>query len=468
MKKGTLIALTYIYATLQTALIAQQPSSLQRASIEFSLINGNTTKTSPPHQYKTLKQTAQIQSDPIPIPLNQPTPFIAITVMHRSNGRIPQIWIRTLTTSTENTPWIYIQWDQVEKTIEGYTVSNIIFVNKSAKFFQYRTDLADGTPTQEYSFRFFSPGDIPMSTPKALFPKSPTKISACAQPKFVPRTAWNCPTGEAPSGPIEYTTVSHLIVHHSDSDNTSPNWAAVVLSFWNDHVYNRKWSDIGYNWLIAPDGTIFEGRGGGDNVQGAHLCGANANTLGVCVIGTYITETPSDTALRALSNLLAWKAAKENINPLNASLHPASGYILPHIAGHKNGCAPGYTVCPGDVLYALLPALRVRVTNLINSCNATTPTASTTQYPTTNSDGVRIFPNPTTGSLTLELKTGTTQYTHWKIFNALGKAIYESPPFQFTDAWTGKIELADTPSGIYALNIWLGNKRISKKIEIRK
>ncbi|MEZ4907434.1 MAG: hypothetical protein R2771_07300 [Saprospiraceae bacterium] len=39
--------------------------------------------------------------------------------------------------------------------------------------------------------------------------------------------------------------------------------------------------------MIDPNGVIYEGRGGGDNVMGAHMCGHNYNTMGICALGTY-------------------------------------------------------------------------------------------------------------------------------------------------------------------------------------
>ncbi|MBK8668458.1 MAG: T9SS type A sorting domain-containing protein [Saprospiraceae bacterium] len=32
--------------------------------------------------------------------------------------------------------------------------------------------------------------------------------------------------------------------------------------------------------------------------------------------------------------------------------------VMHHISGHRDGCAPGYTTCPGQALYNLLPGLR--------------------------------------------------------------------------------------------------------------
>ncbi|MBK8668457.1 MAG: N-acetylmuramoyl-L-alanine amidase [Saprospiraceae bacterium] len=74
----------------------------------------------------------------------------------------------------------------------------------------------------------------------------------------------------------------------------------MVASIFDFHVNTNGWQDIGYNWLIDPNGVLYEGRGGGENVRGAHMCGYNNNTLGVCVMGNFVSLIPSDTAIISL------------------------------------------------------------------------------------------------------------------------------------------------------------------------
>lgn len=65
---------------------------------------------------------------------------------------------------------------------------------------------------------------------------------------------------------------------------------------------NRKWDDIGYNFLIGDDGYVYEGRGW--NHQGAHTKGFNSRSLGVSFIGHFVNHLPSDRAFVALQLLL--------------------------------------------------------------------------------------------------------------------------------------------------------------------
>lgn len=51
-----------------------------------------------------------------------------------------------------------------------------------------------------------------------------------------------------------------------------------------DHIENRGWSSVGYHLLINYDGEVHKGRP--LNVQGAHVEGANHDSIGICLAGT--------------------------------------------------------------------------------------------------------------------------------------------------------------------------------------
>jgi uncharacterized protein (TIGR03437 family) len=167
---------------------------------------------------------------------------------------------------------------------------------------------------------------------------------------------------------LSYTTVTHLIVHHTVNDNNSADWPAVVRSIWNFHIFTNGWADVGYNYLIDPNGVIYEGRSGGDNVVGAHFSGANAGTMGVAMLGTFTSVQPATKALTSLKKILAWKCDQRDLDPTGTSLHAASRLNLRTISGHRDG--PASTECPGDSFYPLLPAIRTEVKNLLSSAVA--------------------------------------------------------------------------------------------------
>ncbi len=201
-----------------------------------------------------------------------------------------------------------------------------------------------------------------------------TQACPCSQPSFITRTQWNCPQGQGlVSGVGTSSNVSHLIVHHSAGANTATDWNAVVLSVWNYHTGTNGWSDVGYNWLVAPNGQLYEGRGSNSqtqNVTGAHFCGTNANTMGVCMLGTYTSVDITAAARGTLAKILAWKACQQNIPVTGTAFHASSGLTLNRISGHRDGCA---TDCPGTTFYNTLPTLRLAVQDTINACGTPPP-----------------------------------------------------------------------------------------------
>jgi uncharacterized protein (TIGR03437 family) len=192
-------------------------------------------------------------------------------------------------------------------------------------------------------------------------------------PPIVTREQWGCTPQTCPAkDPPLYTTVTHLIVHHTDNVNTAADWAAVVRAIWVLHVQGNGWNDIGYNYLIDPNGLLYEGRAGGDGVLGAHFSGVNSGTMGVALLGTYIDVTPPAPMLDTLENMLAWQANKWKLDPSGEALHAASGLMLNVISGHRDaGISPkatGTTECPGNTAYSLLPRVRADVLSRTAAC----------------------------------------------------------------------------------------------------
>ncbi|MGC8875205.1 MAG: N-acetylmuramoyl-L-alanine amidase, partial [Chloroflexia bacterium] len=177
------------------------------------------------------------------------------------------------------------------------------------------------------------------------------------QPRIIRRVEWGCPDGEqSPGWPAEYAPVTHVIVHHTVTPNDDVDWAARVRAIWYYHTYTRGWGDIGYNYLIDPLGNIYEGRAGGADVVGGHAREYNRGTMGVACIGTYARAQPPAALEDSLVALLSWKAAERGIDPLGEGFNGHK--IYPNIAGHRD---VGQTACPGDALYARLPAIREAV-----------------------------------------------------------------------------------------------------------
>jgi len=254
----------------------------------------------------------------------------------------------------------WMPWQQLEPFSHnpGKRISRLYFAGPATRAYELRVR---DPQLQKLSIYFYHPGKHGAPALQKAEPQA-GRACPCPLPERATREAW-CPNNECPPNPDPLSTdVTHLIVHHSDTPNSSDDWPAVVRAIWNFHVNGNGWSDIGYNYLIDPTGLVYEGRG--NDVLGAHFCGQNTNTLGVCLLGDFTDRVPSLEARLALAELLAWKTCAIGADPLDTAFHAPSGLNLPRISGHRDGCA---TSCPGDRFYPLLPDIRTYVSDWITS-----------------------------------------------------------------------------------------------------
>jgi hypothetical protein len=355
-------------------------------------------------------------------------PFLAFSAgWAETGGQSPNnstLRISTSRDSLEWTPWLDVPADPHAVDTRWQACTELAFLPAGARYYRLAiasNRLGRGSVMERVSLNFFDPGPSPGAPPPATQEPNAPDACPCDKPALVTRSGWNCPQTNNPG--YGYTTVTHLVVHHSAGANTSSDWPAVVLSIWNSHVNTNGWADIGYNYLVDPQGRLYEGRGGGDNVTGAHFCGTNGGTMGTCLLGTYTNTSISDTSRRMLTRLLAWKACSSNINPTGASWHTSSARNLNHISGHRDGCA---TECPGSMTYAELPALRTAVANHIAACN--TPTALR-EVPGLRS--FRISPNPVKGGrASAEFDLATPRNLRYEVYAADGRRLHTAPPRQ--------------------------------------
>jgi hypothetical protein len=247
--------------------------------------------------------------------------------------------------------------DDLPNPSEGHYLSAITHFGSAKRYIEY----SFSEPVDRVTLTFFVPSVAPP------IPAAVAGEIASATLNIRSRVDWACPDGEgSPRWTPAYTTVTHAVVHHTASSNTLPDWEAEVRNIWYYHTFTNAWGDIGYNFLIDPNGVIYEGRAGGAGAIGAHSSCRNSNTVGVALLGTFIAERPTDAALWSLKTLLAEIIAKNSIDPTAIVHHPSSGLDLPTILGHRDGNVPGATCtiteCPGYVLYSFLPLLRSELT----------------------------------------------------------------------------------------------------------
>jgi len=253
------------------------------------------------------------------------------------------------------------------------------------------------------------------------------------KPSIVSRAGWGCDENKRKGTP-EYETVTHIIIHHTDTPNSDTDWAARIRAIYLYHVNpppdGRGWNDIGYNYLVDPNGVLYEGRYGGDDVIGAHASGYNDGTMGVAFLGSYGGGTfggnthPSQAMLNSAEKLLAWKCDQRNINPLGSG-PDNDGAVYPYICGHRD-VDPG-NICPGGNLYTLLPSIREHVRNLIEGPSTNNPPVAEAAVSTNPNGPYYGYENPL---LVIKGQNVTLYFFTDKDVNGDGKASYDP------DGWT--------------------------------
>jgi N-acetylmuramoyl-L-alanine amidase len=126
--------------------------------------------------------------------------------------------------------------------------------------------------------------------------------------KYLSRQAW----GASPPKTVlkSIGKVDEIFIHHSVTNPTSSpaNDARAIQQF---HMNGRNYSDIGYTLLVHPDGTVMEGRTvGGLAAQGAHTSGHNVTSIGICGVGNYEQDQPSDVLIGGFNDAIQFAKDK--------------------------------------------------------------------------------------------------------------------------------------------------------------
>lgn len=208
-----------------------------------------------------------------------------------------------------------------------------------------------------------------------------TAEAAATTPDVVSRAEWGADESlKDTDGGCQrmFYPLQQLFVHHTAGSNFDPDPYATMRAVYQFHTQTRGWCDVGYNFVVAQDGTVFEGRWarrfdpwetptsedrGGRVASGAHVSGLNSGSIGISMMGNFETAEVPVTARTSLVELLGWVVDRHNLDPeaKHDYRNPETGLSkrLPMIAGHRDG---GSTACPGDNLYRELPSIRKEVT----------------------------------------------------------------------------------------------------------
>ncbi len=391
-----------------------------------------------------------LYSQALDIPLENPSPFISYSVAMFAEKDIDALeknttlWIRFSENGETWGDWNIVERESHAETEDTFWYSTVMFTDKSMRFFQfmYQRKVEEKVSQIKANIHFYSPGDTPK---QGLESGIESRSCNCQSPALVKRSAW-CPNGTCPAQSFPTTDVmSHIIIHHSAGTNQSNDWAAIIRAIWSGHVNTNGWSDIGYNWLITPDGTFFEGRG--PSVRGAHFCGRNARAEGICMVGTYMTQTPTEVSLNTLTQFLAWRSCELDINPMDKAFHASSGLNLLRVSGHRDGCA---TSCPGDAFYPTFDQVRK---NAVRYSDENCSIATSTKDIENNTFSLTTSPNPFQQSIDVVFNSASIGKVEIAMWDITGKKVYQTQMLKDTITLQHNIQSSNLTSGIYVLSI---------------
>lgn len=147
-------------------------------------------------------------------------------------------------------------------------------------------------------------------TPPAPVAAAPTPVKVvgpAVSTSVIPRSAWTSKAAVT-SLAKPMNGVTRITVHHSAMVNSSvrsrEDAARTLRGIQNDHMgrsdqnTGKRWADIGYHYIIDPQGRIWEGRP--TNLQGAHVKDTNEHNLGIMVMGHFDRQTPTSYQVAAI------------------------------------------------------------------------------------------------------------------------------------------------------------------------
>lgn len=277
--------------------------------------------------YLTLDAGAQ-QGLFVSRPLQAPFEFDAFLSAWNADASV-QVEYRTGLDGRNFGPW------------QGLQIERDVKLNQKQRFVQYRlTFVRPENSNRDVRFEgiHFLFG-IQRQQPTQTGQRRPHQVT---KPEVVSRAAWRA---RPPKGNYATHTIDGIVVHHTWRPTQAQyKQDATMRGIQNYHMDNNKWSDIGYHFIIGPEGTIYQGRP--ETVIGAHSS-PNTGKVGICVVGDYDPGQDRFTA-----------ASQESLVQLMTWLTAEYGISTQEYYGHRD-FAP--KTCPGDDIYSKMDAMRTEI-----------------------------------------------------------------------------------------------------------
>jgi len=135
--------------------------------------------------------------------------------------------------------------------------------------------------------------------PEEASPKIPVEL--------ISKTYWAEQVMAVPEEADPMGRITKITIHHdglpSTMINTHPKIAERILDIYHGHI-KRNWADIGYHFIVDPQGRVWEGRP--LNYQGAHVKDFNEGNIGILVLGNFQYNKPNEKSMNALFKLMGY------------------------------------------------------------------------------------------------------------------------------------------------------------------
>ncbi|QQR91791.1 MAG: N-acetylmuramoyl-L-alanine amidase [Myxococcales bacterium] len=186
----------------------------------------------------------------------------------------------------------------------------------------------------------------------------------------VSRDTWINGNSETQCEAIDKVPRYRITVHHTDQHDVTDGESSArsILAYHRSRVANEYeeswWCDVGYHFLIAPSGTIYEGRP--IEYIGSHTAYQNDGNIGIALMGNYEQEEPSLAMKSALKDLLGYITTTLGFdidlegrhahcaNPDDENESEDGGFCLRGHGETKNNV----TTCPGKYVFPVLNEIR--------------------------------------------------------------------------------------------------------------
>ncbi|XP_050360497.1 peptidoglycan-recognition protein LE-like isoform X2 [Nymphalis io] len=188
----------------------------------------------------------------------------------------------TLTKKEQILLWHKITFSAVCFTVIGSIVAIVLVI-------QHKSEQEKKTNPQTEFKSSESPNDPLLIAPDHL--------------RIVSRSDWLAQPVEKPltklDQPVPWVIIMHTATETCLTQSQCVLRVRLIQSF---HIESRGWYDIGYNFLVGGDGSVYYGRGW--DYEGAHTKGYNKYSIGIAFIGTFNNDPPSKQQIAACQKII--------------------------------------------------------------------------------------------------------------------------------------------------------------------